>query len=116
MAAGTLPTDSPFAPATPTVTDHAADRWDARTSVDAISPEAAWHEATKLPPRAMEIDEEKRVYEPQAVVLCRDEDVIATVLDAAGPAAEDWLQSLVYEAVGPVWLDAPVEDRPEVGR
>lgn len=114
MAAGSLPADSPFAPETPTVTDHAATRWDERTSIDSVSPEAAWHDAVKLPPRALDNDEEKRIYEPQAVVLCRDGSAITTVMDAAGPDAEKWLQSMVYESVGPVWLDAPVEDRPEV--
>lgn len=107
---------SPFAPDTPTVTGHAADRWDERTSVDSVAPETAWHDAVKLPPRAMDIDEEKRVYEPQGVVLCRDGDEIQTVMDAAGPDAEQWLQSMVYETVGPIWLDAPVDERPEVQR
>jgi len=112
MAAGTLPPESPFHEETPTITDHAADQWDRRTATWSKSPEAAWHEAIPLPETSTGPHDELRVHGRQGVVFARDQDVIRTVLDVAGEDAESWLQTRVYAAVGPVWLDAPVDDRP----
>jgi len=112
MAAGSLPPESPFAPSTPNITDHAAEQWDKRTAVWSVSPERAWHEATPIDPHAGRGTDEYRVHEEQGVVFAREGEDVYTVFDAAGPDAEPWLQSLVYAAVGAIWMDAPVDDRP----
>lgn len=114
MATGSLPPESPFFEPAPEITDHAAEQWDERTAVWSKSPEAAWHEATPLPEACGRPHDELRVHEAQGVVFARDQDVVRTVLDAAGDDAEKWLQTRVYAAVGPIWLDAPIEDRPGV--
>lgn len=108
MASGSLSPESPFYQA-PHVTDHAADRWDERTSPTSVSPETAWQESTVLPPLAHDAHDELRIHEPQAVVLARRDSAVTTVLATVGPDAEHWLHSHVYSAVGPVWMDAPTE-------
>jgi len=112
MAAGTSTSDSSLPESTPTITNHASNQWDRRTATWSKSPEAAWHEATPLPETSTGPHDELRVHERQGVVFARDQDVIRTVLDVAGEDAENWLQTRVYAEIGPVWLDAPVEDRP----
>lgn len=101
-----MPPESPFYDGPVYVSKHAADRWDERADADSCSPEAAWHEATRLPDRACgEQADELRVHEQQAVVLVRADDTIVTVDALEGPDAEEWLRSIVYEIVGAVWTD-----------
>lgn len=106
MATGVLPDGSPIAES-PHITAHAADRWDERTAADAVSPETAWHDATRLPDLASDQHDELRVHEPQAVVLARRDAAIVTILATTGPDAQQWLQSHVYRTVGNIW-DSPV--------
>lgn len=99
--------DSPFYDGHVVITDHAADRWDERTSPDSVAPEAGWHAGTRLPPRVCgKHADEYRVYEPEAVVLARRDRSVVTVLATTGPDAERWLVEAVYEAVGNIWDSA----------
>lgn len=65
----------------PTLSPHAADRWDERTAPDSVAPETAWHHAERRsdlerPCRADEV----RLHRPTGTILVRDGLDIVTVM------------------------------------
>ncbi|QLH81015.1 hypothetical protein [Halosimplex pelagicum] len=84
---------------TPPVTEHAADRWDARTDPASVAPETAWRHAQRV--RAAERPtgtDEVRFHAPSGALLLRCGTSIVTVLDAT----DDDPRRDVQQAVAPL--------------